>query len=426
MTFERGFEGEKKLKANLKTILTFVVAIAGASAIIGAQSCNLNKGESYGVLSVNDLTALVDGLPEPQKRSLAQNDSQRKGFITQVKQMYSLAQAAQAEGLDKTPEFKNQFQILSDRILVNEYMKKNPDEKYSEDEGKTYVAAHLKDFETDLKAITEGAPEQPTAEQVELLKGQWAEMKVRAEKAKKSGLEKDPAVQMQMRFQRANRLATAYSAFLEKKLKPTPEEVKKYLSEHPEADMEKIKAKADAVLQKVKKGENFEDLARENSEDDTKNRGGDLGWFHNGKNDPDFDKAAFALKKGETSDVVKSAFGYHIIKLDDRRMVTATPTPTPQVPPGAPTPPPAPSPSPGAPQKVEEVKARHIYFSTQEAEGVETMLVQKKIKRAMEDATLQYPVQAPPDFTVTVGGLRKDAVPLDTGSGRIITPGEKK
>jgi len=413
------------LKANLKTILTFVVAIAGASAIIGAQSCNFNKGESYAILSANDLTALVDGLPEQQKRALAQNDQQRKTFITQVKQMFSLAQAAQAEGLDKTPEFKNQFQILSDRIVLNEYVKKNPDEKYTGEEGKAYIAAHAKDFEADLKVITEGIPEQPTAEQIELLKGQWAEMKVRAEKARKTGIEKDPAVQMQLRFQRGNRLASAYSAFLEKKLKPTPEETKKYLEEHPEADLAKIKAKADAMLARVKKGEDFEELARQNSEDDTKNRGGDLGWFYNGKNDPDFDKAAFALKKGETSDVIKSAFGYHIIKLEDRRMVDATPTPTPQLPPGAPAPSPTPSPAPGAPQKVEEVRARHIYFSTQEAEGVETVIAQKKIKRAMEDATLQYPVQAPPDFTVTVGGLRKDTVPLDSGSGRIITPGAK-
>ena len=86
-----------------------------------------------------------------------------------------------------------------------------------------------------------------------------------------------------MKFQRANRLANAYSAFLEKKLKPTPEELKKYLEEHPEADLAKIKAKADDLLKRVKAGESFEALAKQNSEDGTRDLGGDLGWYAKGK-----------------------------------------------------------------------------------------------------------------------------------------------
>ncbi len=304
---------------------------------------------------------------------------------------------------------------------MSEYFKRNPDTKVSEEEAKAYAAAHEKDFQTDLQAITEGG-EQPPADQLDMMKLQWGEMKVRAEQARKAGIDKDPALQLQMKFQRANRLANAYSAFLEKKLKPTPEELKKYLEEHPEADLAKIKAKADDLLKRVKAGESFEALAKQNSEDGTRDLGGDLGWYAKGKwGDPEFEKATFALKKGETSEVLKTKFGYHIVRLDDRRIVEKKPSPTPPSQPvSAPPPPPSPSPEPAGP--VEEVRARHIFLSTQEADGLETVLSKKKVQRAMEDTTLEFPVQAPADFTVNVGGLRRDSPGIDTGSGRIITP----
>jgi parvulin-like peptidyl-prolyl isomerase len=69
--------------------------------------------------------------------------------------------------------------------------------------------------------------------------------------------------------------------------------------------------------------ENFEDIAREKSEDTTKDKGGDLGWFYRKDMVPEFSEAAFALKKGEISPVVKTTFGYHIIKsLDSPKVGT--------------------------------------------------------------------------------------------------------
>ena len=64
----------------------------------------------------------------------------------------------------------------------------------------------------------------------------------------------------------------------------------------------------------------FEDQAKKYSEDEaTKDKSGDLGWFEKGQHDADFDKAAFALRKGEISDPVKTKFGWHIIKIEDRK-----------------------------------------------------------------------------------------------------------
>jgi peptidyl-prolyl cis-trans isomerase C len=78
--------------------------------------------------------------------------------------------------------------------------------------------------------------------------------------------------------------------------------------------------KAKELKQKLADGGDFAALAKEHSKDPgTKDDGGMLGFFSAGQMVPDFEQAAFALKKGEISAPVKSQFGWHIIKLEDRR-----------------------------------------------------------------------------------------------------------
>ncbi len=78
--------------------------------------------------------------------------------------------------------------------------------------------------------------------------------------------------------------------------------------------------KAKEVLDKLAAGGKFEDLAKTYSIDEgNKDQGGDLGWFPRGVMLPEFDEAAFALKKGErSSQPVKTTYGYHVIQVDDR------------------------------------------------------------------------------------------------------------
>ncbi len=71
---------------------------------------------------------------------------------------------------------------------------------------------------------------------------------------------------------------------------------------------------AKEVLEKLNKGESFAKLAEQYSIDGSRKRGGDLGFFGKGMMVREFEKAAFALKKGETSGLVRTEFGYHIIK----------------------------------------------------------------------------------------------------------------
>ena len=85
-------------------------------------------------------------------------------------------------------------------------------------------------------------------------------------------------------------------------------------------DDAEVKARAEALLTQVKGGADFAELARKSSEDEASAKnGGDLDYFGRGRMIPEFDQVAFQLMPGQTSDLVKTSYGYHIIKLVDKK-----------------------------------------------------------------------------------------------------------
>lgn len=92
-----------------------------------------------------------------------------------------------------------------------------------------------------------------------------------------------------------------------------------------EAQKQEARQKAEGVLKQVKAGGDFAALAKQYSDDGSGSQGGDLNFFGRGQMVPPFETAAFALKTGETSELVESQFGYHIIKLTDRRAARTVP-----------------------------------------------------------------------------------------------------
>src|ERR1700704_5199445 len=82
--------------------------------------------------------------------------------------------------------------------------------------------------------------------------------------------------------------------------------------------------KAREIYEKIAHGSDFAQLAKENSKDPgSKDQGGELGFFIRGQMVPQFEEAAFKLKKGEVSEPFESQFGWHIVRVDDRRQRSA-------------------------------------------------------------------------------------------------------
>ena len=151
------------------------------------------------------------------------------------------------------------------------------------------------------------------------------------QQASKDGLDKGPEIEEKLQDLRKRLIV---ESFLKKKVevesKVSDEDMKKFYEQNKDKfkSGEQIKAshilvktekEAKDILAKLKSGGNFEELAKKSSVDSSSAKGGDLGWFGKGSMVPAFEKAALALKEGQTSDVVKSDFGFHIIKLTGKR-----------------------------------------------------------------------------------------------------------
>jgi len=165
-----------------------------------------------------------------------------------------------------------------------------------------------------------------------------------AARAKKEGLDKKPEVKEQLSYLVDQYLAQEYiRKTVAANVAVPDEELKKFYDEHvkdfllPEtakvrhifvkvpgdasAEVKgKARSKAEELLQRVKKGEDFAKLAKEISEDeDSAEKGGELGTLSPGKtNSEAFEKVVFALKAGELSPIVETPFGFHIVRVDER------------------------------------------------------------------------------------------------------------
>lgn len=127
------------------------------------------------------------------------------------------------------------------------------------------------------------------------------------------------------------RTSLLLEAIAAKDVKVSEDELKKYYDEHKDEFKEQEQVKARHILvadektaKEIKKelvaGADFAELAKAKSTDTaSKDAGGDLGYFAQGAMDPAFEKVAFSLKIGETSEPVKSSYGYHIIRVEDKK-----------------------------------------------------------------------------------------------------------
>jgi len=208
----------------------------------------------------------------------------------------------------------------------------------AEDKVVAVVNGHeIKTSEVEMAAedILGQLPELPAKLRYPFIVEYLVERHLLAQEAVKEGIADSDEYKRRLALYQAKALRDAYFAQV---IAPTvtEDEMKKaYDAEAAKiAQTERVRARhilvnseqeANQIIERLKKGEKFEDLAKKYSLDGSKDYGGDLGYFSEGEMVPEFSKAAFALKPGEVSGPVKTNFGWHIIKVEDRKKGAAQP-----------------------------------------------------------------------------------------------------
>lgn len=190
--------------------------------------------------------------------------------------------------------------------------------------------------EGDLDAMADAVPERfrylyTTPEGRKATLDYIVNVYVLAAQAEKDGMTKDPKFQTLLNFTKKDLLARLYldkqgSAVAE----PTEKEVKAYYdqksdeftnlaSSHIRHILVKTEDEAKDILNKLRKGSKFDELAAKYSTCPSKERGGDLGWMPRGRLVKEIEDVAFSMNNGEISGPVQTRFGYHIVLLEDKR-----------------------------------------------------------------------------------------------------------
>jgi peptidyl-prolyl cis-trans isomerase C len=181
-----------------------------------------------------------------------------------------------------------------------------------------------KDLDEALTKLPERKREQYRDRILDLL----IEVKVFSNEALKAGLDKDPGTAESIQKAAKEIMARYFiKKYVDTKSEPSEEEMKKYYSEHKEMFVvpegiliqqivAKNKQDAEAILEELKKGASFEELAKTKSIVSSAKDGGRLGWLYKGRMDPALEKAAFGLEKEKLSDIIETRNGlYQIVKV---------------------------------------------------------------------------------------------------------------
>ena len=388
---------------------------AGAAKRPAANAPRASVSASASNITAADMPLIIEGLgfPPEARARLAGNAEERKDFATDIRRMLAAAEEAKAAGYLARPELKLQTELARSFVIAQAYFKQHQaagataaeqvitdaeiDAYFNEAATPAQFEAFLQDYSKNSQL--RGAPVPEATRQG--LRQHYGRVMVAMRKGVAAGLERERMTQLTVMLQQAKLLAGTYERETKGRFQPTAAEIDAYLAAHPELDTKAERAKLEGILARVRTGEDFVKLANEFTEDPSgKGNGGDLGWFGRGTMVKPFEDAAFALKPGEVSGVFETQFGFHIVKLDERRPQGAG----------------------------EEVHARHILIQYKKGvrrpnspmsprEQASAAVEDEKRNRALDEAAARRRIQVAEDYAVGVATTDPPAPKPEPASG---------
>ncbi|MDW8256272.1 MAG: peptidylprolyl isomerase [Acidobacteriota bacterium] len=321
-------------------ILWFIALVVGIGATAIFVQRRLVDRPPLTHLSAADLETLLEGMPE-SRRAFFSTPEGRRQLADQIRQALAMAQEARRLGLLGRTEIAAQVEIQKISILASAYRDRHPDAEVSEEE----IERFFRTNPMALDYVLAANPQLSRGALNEQVRHQYGELVLLAERARKEGLDRDPRIALQLRIFPEFILQSYLLRELQQRTVVSDDEIRRYYEAHknefeqvrarhilfstrpiprdgnPPPDRETVRRKAQEVLRRVRAGEDFATLAREFSDDPgSKDKGGDLDFFGRGRMVREFEEAAFALQPGQISDLVETSYGFHIIKVEARRI----------------------------------------------------------------------------------------------------------